>query len=73
MMTETLEKAFEEASKLPRSEQDNLGSWILAEIESEKRWVRLLEESEYILENLADEALDERGSGETQDIKSIVG
>ena len=73
MMTETLEKAFEEASKLPSSEQEELGSWILAEIESEQRWGRHFETSKDILENLADEALDEHRAGGTQDISSILG
>ena len=73
MMTETLEKAFEEASKLPRSEQDELGSWILTEIESEQTWIRLLEDSEEILENLADEALKEHRAADTQGLKSSLG
>lgn len=72
-MTETLEKAFEEASKLPRSEQDELGSWILEEIESEGTWERLLGASKDTIENLADEALDEHRAGDTQDIDSLLG
>jgi hypothetical protein len=73
MMTETLEKAFEEASKLPSSEQDELGSWILEEIESEGRWERLIGSSKDTLENLADEALDEHRSGGSQDLDSLLG
>ena len=37
-MTKLLEKAFAEAVKLPRKEQDKLAKWLLAEMASEHRW-----------------------------------
>lgn len=37
-MTETFEKAFEEASKLSHEEQEELAAWILEELEAERRW-----------------------------------
>jgi len=43
-MTKLLEKAFEEAAKLPAGDQDSLAEWLLAEIESEERWSRQLKE-----------------------------
>ena len=41
-MTKLLQKAFEEASKLPGSEQDALGCILLGELASERRWEELL-------------------------------
>lgn len=58
-MTAHLRKAFEEASKLPDDEQDALGEWILAEIQSERRWDELYAGSHSQLEKLAAEAIDE--------------
>ena len=37
-MTKVLETAFDEASKLSESEQNALGEWLLAEIQSEREW-----------------------------------
>lgn len=36
-MTKLLEKAFEEASKLPEIEQNSLAKWVLEELESDKK------------------------------------
>ena len=65
-MTELLEKAFTEASKLPMQEQDALASWILEELASERRWEEALTASGDILDQLADEALAEHRAGRTQ-------
>jgi hypothetical protein len=59
-MTTLLANAFEEASKLPESDQDALAKWLLDELHSEKRWAASFAESEDILEKLADEALEEK-------------
>lgn len=40
-MTRLLEKAFEQAARLPAEEQDALAARILAEIEDEQRWADL--------------------------------
>jgi hypothetical protein len=40
-MGKLLEKAIAEASKLPESDQEAIGAWLLAEIESERRWDEL--------------------------------
>lgn len=64
-MTQLLEKAFEQASRLPEDEQDDFARMMLAELESEQRWGALFArpESEDLLENLADEALAAHRTG----------
>ncbi|HEY3130597.1 MAG TPA: methyltransferase [Acidobacteriota bacterium] len=37
-MTKPLEKAFAQAVKLPKNEQDRLAKWLLAELQSQRRW-----------------------------------
>jgi len=64
-MEKLLEKAVSEASKLPESEQEALGAWLLAEIESERRWSDLFERPGTVMERMADEALDEHARGLT--------
>ena len=63
-MTKQLEKAFEEASKLPEVEQNALAKWLLDELHSEREWARTFADSEDVLERLANEALDEKRKGE---------
>ncbi|MBU0500270.1 MAG: hypothetical protein KJ558_07410 [Gammaproteobacteria bacterium] len=64
-MTGLLQRAFSEASKLPDIEQNSLARWVLAEIESERKWDKQFAESEDILAQLAMEALAEGGRGKT--------
>ena len=64
-MTKLLERAFEEASRLPEVEQNALAKWLLDELHSERQWARAFAESEDVLERLADEALDEKRRGRT--------
>ena len=65
-MTQLLERAFAAASKLPDSEQDAVASLLLAELESERRWTESFAASQDQLSALADEALREFETGETQ-------
>jgi len=65
-MTKLLEKAFEEASKLPELEQNALARWLIDEIISEKKWEKLFADSEDVLDKLADEALMEHAKGKTK-------
>jgi hypothetical protein len=65
-MTKLLEKAFEEASKLPDIEQNILARRVLEELESEKRWEAAFAASEDALEAMADEALAEHAQGKTR-------
>lgn len=62
-MTELLQRAMENARKLPDQEQDTIASVILAEIESERRWDEAFARSGDLLRQLADEALVEHGQG----------
>lgn len=64
-MTELLEKAFNEVSRLPEIDQNIIAKWVLEELRSEKLWQKSFAESEDILEKLADEAIDEKRKGKT--------
>ena len=57
-MTTLLEMAFKQASTLPEVDQNVLAKWVLEELHSEAKWQKLFAESEYILEKLADEAIE---------------
>ena len=67
-MTELLRKAFEEADRLPEKDQNALATRLLEEIESESRWSETLSRSGDTLARLANEALAEHRTGETQDL-----
>ena len=66
VMTKLLEKAFAAAVKLPKKEQDKLAKWLLAELESERRWDEAFVRSADQLAHLADEALKEHRKGRTK-------
>jgi len=65
-VTELLNRAFSEASKLPADEQEVLAEWILAEIASEHLWAAAFGSSLDALARLADEALLEHREKKTQ-------
>ena len=65
-MTDLLQKAFDEASRLSEKEQDALARALLREIRSERRWDDLFSRSSDLLGELADEALDEHSRGTTE-------
>ena len=65
-MTDILQLAFEKASQLPPQEQDAVGTWLLAELESERRWDELFARSPELLERLAAEAIAEDDAGLTE-------
>ncbi len=65
-MTKLLEKAFAEAVKLPKKEQDKLAKWVLAELASERQWNEAFARSTDQLRLLADEALKEHRKGRTK-------
>lgn len=69
-MTELLEKAFGEAARLPEQEQNRLATWLLGELEAERRWDELFARSQDQLASLADEALAEHRAGRTQPLGS---
>jgi hypothetical protein len=65
-MTTLLEKAMAEASKLPEQEQEAFAAWILAELESERRWDDLFARSQDMLAKMAEEARREYRAGLTE-------
>jgi len=65
-MTKLLEKAFAQAVKLPKREQDRLAKWLLAEMESERKWDEAFSRSSGQLARLAEEALKEHRKGRTR-------
>ena len=67
-MTELLQQAFDRASELPDSQQDELARFLLAELDSERRWDEMFSrpESEDLLDQWAGEALDAHRAGRTQ-------
>lgn len=65
-MTRTLEEAFAEAAKLSEREQEALGNWLLAEIESDRIWEETFSRSQNFLASLAKNALEEHRSGRTE-------
>ena len=58
-MTELLEKAFAEASKLPREAQDMLAKMLLDDLAAEEKWDETFAASQDKLAILADEASTE--------------
>jgi len=65
-MTQLLEQAFSEAAKLTDIEQNILAKWLLAELTSERRWNELFAKSGDLLNQLAEEALEDYRQGKTE-------
>jgi hypothetical protein len=65
-MGKVLELAVAELSKLPEPEQEAVGAWILAELESERRWDDLFARSQDMLAEMAAEAIREDEAGLTE-------
>lgn len=68
MTTSLLEKAFEEASKLPKEAQDRLAAQVLEELKDEGRWSEAFDGSGSKLDQLADEALRAYREGRTKEL-----
>jgi hypothetical protein len=64
-MTTLLVKAFDEATKLPDTEQNALAKWLLDELEDDRKWSKTFAESEDVLDKLADEAIQAKRQGKT--------
>lgn len=60
-----MQRAVAEVSKLPEAEQEAVGAWILAELESERRWDELFARSHDLLAEMAAEAVREDEAGLT--------
>jgi len=67
-MTDLLEKAFAQASKLSPDEQNAIAHWLLKELESENRWDNAFASSQDALSRLGSEALAEHRQGSTQEL-----
>lgn len=68
IMGQLLEKAIAETAKLPEVEQEAVGAWILAELESERRWDDLFATSQDLLARMAEEARQEYRAGLTESL-----
>ena len=71
-MTELLEKAFAEASKLPQEPQDMLAKMLLDDLAAEETWDETFVKSQDKLARLADEALAEYRTGKTKELEEIL-
>jgi hypothetical protein len=67
MMTNLLEKALQEAARLPEPEQDRIARLILDEIEDEARWQSSFEKSQDQLADLASAARKEIAGGDVRE------
>lgn len=65
-MTNLLRRAVEEVEKLPETEQDEVASWLLAELADEQRWSAAFADSQPALAALAAQALAEHEAGVTK-------
>ena len=65
-MTQLLEKAVKEATKLSAPEQDALATILSEELASEQRWKESFAKSQDFLARLTDEALAEDAAGHTK-------
>ena len=66
-MTKLLQKAFQEASKLPDPLQDILAKEFIEEMEWEAKWDKTLEESQNVLDTLSDKAKKDFEEGNTEE------
>ena len=66
--SDLLQQAFDKASELPESQQDEFARFLLAELDSERRWDELfsLPESDDLLDRLVDDALAAHKAGRTR-------
>ena len=69
-MGKVLQQALTELTKLPETEQDAVGAWILSELESERKWDKLFARSPDLLAEMAAEAIREDDAGLTGTIRS---
>lgn len=65
-MTELLEKAIAEVSKLSGEEQDRLARLLLLELEDQRAWDQSFASTQDQLASLADEAAEEHAAGRSR-------
>lgn len=66
VMGRLLEKVIAETAKLPEEEQEAFAAFMLAELESERRWDDLFARSQDLLARMAEEARQEYRAGLTE-------
>lgn len=71
-MTELLEKAFTEASRLPLAVQNLIAERLLEDIDAEGKWDASFAASQNELSRLADEAVADFHTGKTKPLKEIL-
>ncbi|OHB65406.1 MAG: hypothetical protein A2Y76_10630 [Planctomycetes bacterium RBG_13_60_9] len=67
-MTKLLAQAFEKASELPESLQNELARELLEELAGEARWDQTLEQSADAVDQMAEQALKEYRAGQTKEM-----
>jgi methylase of polypeptide subunit release factors len=70
-MTQALSAAVASAAKLPEEEQNVLAAILLEEMESEERWNALFAGSQNLLEQMANEAIQDVQAGRVQPIDEL--
>jgi hypothetical protein len=65
-MTKLMNRLVEEVSRLPEAEQEAVAAWMLAELDADRDWDKLLASSEDLLSELAAEAIREDEAGLTK-------
>jgi hypothetical protein len=67
-MTRALERAIAELQKLPAAEQDAIAALILEEIADDKQWDESFDNSQDVLEKLAEKAQRDIEAGRIKDM-----
>jgi hypothetical protein len=70
-MTQALSAAVASAAKLPEEEQNVLAAILLEEMESEERWSALFSGSQNLLEQMANDAIQDFQAGRVQPIDEL--
>ena len=66
-MVTRLKDAFEKASKLPESAQEQLAQQLLEDIEGEAKWDETLASSHDLIDDLAAKAIEAHRAGKTRE------
>ncbi len=65
-MGKLLERAIEEARKLPEDDQETLAWVMLEEIDDQRQWDELFSQPSEVIERMAEQALEEDRAGLTE-------
>lgn len=68
-MTTLMKKLIDQLQKLPEEEQDSVAAFLLEEVNTERRWDELFDNSQEELSRMADEAIEEFERGETKPLE----